>query len=220
MIYILEDDKNILELLIYSLNSQNIEAHGFLEPLELESALKNNIPQILVLDVMLPQENGFEILKKIRANKKTQKIIVIMLTALNGEMERIKGLDLGADDYITKPFSVMEFLARIKSNLRRLKNDLNIIQIKNLTFCAQSREVKLDNKKIDLSFKEFELLKSFVNSPNIVLNREDLLENIWGYSPNSSSRTLDIHIKTLRKKLGDFGQNIKTIRQIGYKLEV
>jgi len=217
LVYVLEDDKAILDIVLYALKSQNIEAKGFSEFTQLESALKDSIPQILVLDCLLPGMNGFEILQRIKSNPNTQKISVLMLTALDSEIDKVKGLDYGADDYMSKPFGVMEFLARIRAILRRKNGDKDEIVFKNCTYSITNHQVKINNKPIPLTLKEFELLGLFLKNQERAFNREEILEALWGYDYGTHSRTLDIHIKTLRQKLGDFGHHIQTIRGMGYK---
>ncbi|MGI0406750.1 response regulator transcription factor [Helicobacter himalayensis] len=216
MVFVLEDDSNILELVLYALKSQNIESQGFLDVKAFKEALKTTIPQVLVLDVMLPNASGFEILKELKTNSVTKDIAVLMLTALNDEFDKVKGLDLGADDYITKPFSVMEFIARIRAILRRNK-DVDSLSCGILELSYSTRSVRVNGELINLTLKEFELLGFLLKSPNRVFNREELLEILWGYS-YAESRTIDIHIKTLRKKLGIAKKYIKTIRGVGYKI--
>ncbi|MGI0440021.1 winged helix-turn-helix domain-containing protein [Helicobacter himalayensis] len=217
MVFVLEDDSNILELVLYALKSQNIESQGFLDVKAFKEALKTTIPQVLVLDVMLPNASGFEILKELKTNSVTKDIAVLMLTALNDEFDKVKGLDLGADDYITKPFSVMEFIARIRAILRRNK-DVDSLSYGILELSYSMRSVKVGKDSINLTLKEFELLGFLLKSPNRVFSREELLEILWGYSYDAESRTIDIHIKTLRKKLGVAKKYIKTIRGVGYKI--
>lgn len=220
MIFVLEDDANILELVLYALKSQNINAQGFLDIESFKKALKTEIPQVLVLDVMLPNASGFEILKELKANANTKNISVLMLTALNHEIDKVKGLDLGADDYITKPFSVMEFIARIRAILRRISQEQNTenIVLDELELSYKTREVKVCDAIIVLTLKEFELLGFLLKNQNRVFSRDDLLEILWGYSYSGESRTIDIHIKTLRQKLGIASRFIKTIRGVGYKI--
>ncbi len=216
MVFVLEDDSNILELVLYALKSQNIESQGFLDVKSFKEALKTTIPQVLVLDVMLADASGFEILKELKTNAHTKDIAVLMLTALNNEFDKVKGLDLGADDYITKPFSVMEFIARIRAILRRNK-DADNISYGILELSYTMRSVKVDKEPINLTLKEFELLGFLLKSPNRVFGRDALLEILWD-SYDAESRTIDMHIKTLRKKLGVAKKYIKTIRGIGYKI--
>ena len=217
MIYVLEDDNSILELILYALKSQNIEAKGFSEPLALQEAIKEEIPQILILDVMLPGISGFEILREIKNSEKTKGISVLMLSALNSELDKVKGLDCGADDYITKPFGVMEFLARIRALLRRVEAKKDEIIFGELEYSSVKHSVTLRGKKVDLTLKEFEILGLLLKNIQRAFSRDEILEILWGDSYNAESRRVDIHIKTLRQKLGDFGEHIKTIRGIGYQ---
>lgn len=217
MIYVLEDDNSILELVLYALKSQNLKAKGFSEPLALQEALKQEIPQILILDVMLPCMSGFEILKEIKKNKNTKEIAVLMLSALNGELDKVKGLDFGADDYITKPFGIMELLARIRALLRRKENGKDEIILGDLEYSYSKHSVKLKGKKIVLTLKEFEILGLLLKNIERAFSRDEILEILWGDSFSSESRRVDIHIKTLRQKLGDLGDHIKTIRGLGYQ---
>ena len=217
MIYVLEDDNSILELILYALKSQNIEANGFSEPLALQEAIKEEIPQILILDVMLPGISGFEILREIKNSEKTKGIAVLMLSALNSELDKVKGLDCGADDYITKPFGVMEFLARIRALLRRVEAKKDEIIFGELEYSSIKHSVTLRGKKVDLTLKEFEILGLLLKNIQRAFSRDEILEILWGDSYNAESRRVDIHIKTLRQKLGDFGEHIKTIRGIGYQ---
>ncbi|MCI6217406.1 MAG: response regulator transcription factor [Helicobacter sp.] len=218
MVYVLEDEKSILELVVYALNSQNILACGFDEVKAFQDALKNEIPKIAILDVMLPNTSGFEVLKSLKSNPKTKNICVLMLTALSDEYEKVKGLDLGADDYITKPFGIMELIARVRVILRRLDTDTPDFTLNGLEFSNTKHEVRINGEKIKLTLKEFELLGFLLKNPNRAFMREEIMHILWG-NYESYSRTLDIHIKTLRQKLGDYGQIIKTIHGIGYKLE-
>ena len=217
MIYVLEDDNSILELVLYALKSQNLKAKGFSEPLALQEALKQEIPQILILDVMLPCMSGFEILKEIKKNKNTKEIAVLMLSALNGELDKVKGLDFGADDYITKPFGIMELLARIRALLRRKENGKDEIILGDLEYSYSKHSVKLKGKKIVLTLKEFEILGLLLKNIERAFSRDEILEILWGDSFSSESRRVDIHIKTLKQKLGDWGDHIKTIRGLGYQ---
>ena len=217
MIYVLEDDNSIFELILYALKSQNIEAKGFSEPLALQEAIKEEIPQILILDVMLPGISGFEILREIKNSEKTKGIAVLMLSALNSELDKVKGLDCGADDYITKPFGVMEFLARIRALLRRVEAKKDEIIFGELEYSSIKHSVTLRGKKVDLTLKEFEILGLLLKNIQRAFSRDEILEILWGDSYNAESRRVDIHIKTLRQKLGDFGEHIKTIRGIGYQ---
>lgn len=220
MIYVLEDEKAILDLICYALKSQNIPVKGFSQAKEFYQALKSEIPQILVLDVMLPDADGFEILKDIKSDTRYKDICVLMLTALDSEINKVKGLDLGADDYIAKPFGVMEFLARIRVIFRRneKKEQNSDIIFDRLEFSYKNHIVAIDGQNLELTLKEFELLGFLLQNPNQVFSRDMLLDLIWGYDYDKESRTIDMHIKTLRKKLGDMADIIKTIHGVGYKL--
>lgn len=216
MVYVLEDDESILELILYALKSQNIKALGFKHPDEFSKALLNNKPQIVVLDLMLPSKSGFEITKELKNNPATKSISILILSALNSEMDKVKGLELGADDYIAKPFGVMEFIARIKTIQRRLKPQNEKLEFEGLSMDLIAHTLKINGNFIELTLKEFELLKLFLQNFERVFKRDDILELVWGYAC-TNSRTLDIHINTLRSKLGAFGKHIKTIRAVGYK---
>lgn len=217
MIIILEDDEGILSLVLYALNSANLKAKGFSLPSEFWEAMAKESPSCVVLDVMLPQEDGLSVLHKMRQNHKSKNIPVIMLTALGSEFDKIKGLDSGADDYLTKPFSALELIARIKALLRRshTQNDCEM-SYGDLKYSKTIHSVSIGGESLHLTLKEFELLGLLMSSTNRVFSREELLEIIWGYNI-SGTRTIDIHINTLRSKLGKYGKHIKTIRGVGYQ---
>lgn len=217
MIYVLEDDEGILELILYALKSQNISALGFTHPREFEKALQSKKPQIVVLDIMLPSKSGLDIIKELKNSPQTRDIAILLLSALSSEMNKVKGLELGADDYIAKPFGVMEFIARIKTIMRRLKPQSQKLEFKALTMNLQEHTLKINDDFINLTLKEFELLKLLLENAERVFSRDDILELVWGYAYTGGSRTLDIHINTLRTKLGALGKHIKTIRGVGYK---
>ncbi len=217
IVYILEDDKNIAELVAYALKNQSIDSCIFECASSLYEALKSEIPQVLVCDIMLPNENGFSVIKKLRENHRTKNIAIIILSALNAEYDKINGLDLGADDYLTKPFSALELIARVKALMRRNSaQNSNILQYSGLVVALDSRQVSIDGAHIDLTPKEFELLVLLFSHRNCAFSKDELLENIWGYS---HTRTLDIHISSLRSKLGKYGKCIKTIRSVGYRFD-
>ena len=218
MIYVLEDDESILELILYALKSQNWQAFGFNSFDSFHLSLQEKLPKLIVLDIMLPNKNGFEILKELKASPKTRDIPILLLSALSSEMDKVKGLELGADDYISKPFGVMEFIARVKTMLRRSKSQSQRLEFDTLTMDLTSHTLKIEGKDIVLTLKEFELLRLLLENVERVFERNDILELVWGYVYTGNSRTLDIHINTLRTKLGKFGTHIKTIRGIGYKL--
>lgn len=217
MIYVLEDDESILELILYALKSQNWQSLGFHSFDKFQLSLQEKLPKLIVLDIMLPHKSGFEILKELKASPKTKDIPILLLSALSGEMDKVKGLELGADDYISKPFGVMEFIARIKTMLRRVKSHSQRLEFNNLIMDLTSHTLKINGEIITLTLKEFELLHLLLENIERVFERNDILELIWGYAYTGGSRTLDIHINTLRTKLGKFGTHIKTVRGIGYK---
>lgn len=219
MIYIVEDDSSIRELLEYSLNNSGYEAKGFALPSEFRAALREQRPELVLLDIMLPEEDGIQILKKLRLDASTSDIPVIMLTAKTGEYDKIIGLDSGADDYVTKPFSIIELIARIKAVLRRTeKKEQDILTAGSIVMDRRQHTVTADGEDVVLTFKEFELLHKLMQNRNIVLERERLLTEIWGYDFDGETRTIDVHIRTLRSKLGEAGSCIMTVRGIGYKL--
>lgn len=222
MIYILEDDDNIRELVVYTLNQSGFEATGFALPSEMFKALAKQRCQLLLLDIMLPEKDGITVLKEIRSRKDTENIPVVMLTAKGSEYDKVIGLDSGADDYITKPFGMMELVSRVKAVLRRTKpkNNVETIQIDDLTIIPKSHIVKVKDQEIALTMKEYELLLLLSRHPGQVFSRDDLLEKIWGYAFDKENRTVDVHIRTLRVKLKECGGYIETVRGVGYKLEV
>lgn len=220
MIYFLEDDNNIRNFVIYALNNTGIEARGFEEPEEFWKAIKIQIPDLLLLDIMLPGEDGISILKKLRNSRKTKELPIIMLTAKGTEYDKVVGLDSGADDYLTKPFGTMELISRIKALLRRSgKDDSQKEFKKGVLYLSPSKHiVKVNDKDVVLTLKEFELLCLLFENEGIVLTRDEILTKVWGYEFDGESRTVDVHIRTLRSKLGDGGKYIETVRGIGYKI--
>lgn len=220
MIYCVEDDRSIRELVIYALESIGYEAIGFDKAEPFYKELENKLPDLVLLDIMLPGEDGIKILKKLKASSKLRHIPVIMLTAKSAEYDKVLGLDSGADDYITKPFGIMEFLSRVKAVLRRSGNVSNSseISVGQLTMYIDKHVVIADGKEVALTFKEFELLKYLMENAGIVLTRDKLLEEVWGYEYEGETRTLDVHIRTLRQKLGEAGAIIETVRGVGYKI--
>lgn len=220
MIYVVEDDSSIRALIVYTLNSMNLKAVGFEKPSEFWAEMEKKIPTLIMLDVMLPEEDGINILKKIRQNVETRLLPIIMVTAKTSEYDRINGLDNGADDYIAKPFGMLELVARVKALLRRTGNKENQEEyfLDNLYVCPQKHIVKVDGKDVMLTLKEFELLCLLLQNKGIVLTRDQLLNKIWGYEFDGESRTVDVHIRTLRQKLGNAADVIKTIRGVGYKI--
>ena len=220
-IYIVEDDDNIRELVLYALQNADFTAQGFECSEDFELALETELPDLVLLDIMLPDEDGIAILKRLRNNNKTNTIPIIMLTAKGSEYDRVKGLDLGADDYITKPFSVLELASRIKAVLRRTghkDNKNTVFTFDNVELNTEKHIVKVDGENITLTYKEFELLQLLMETAEVVLSRDRIMSAIWGTDFEGETRTVDMHIKTLRQKLGAGGEIIKTVRGIGYKV--
>lgn len=223
MIYCVEDEQNICELEVYTLQSVGMEAKGCGSGRELFAELEKRVPQLIVLDIMLPDEDGVSILRRLRADKRYAAIPVIMATAKGSEFDKVKGLDSGADDYIAKPFGMLEMVARIKAVLRRCaaQGQLppeGIIRVANLEVNPLEHKVSVDGQEIVLTLKEYELLKKFLLHPGIVFSRDKLLNDIWGYEFSGETRTVDVHIRTLRQKLGSAGDLIETIRGVGYRM--
>ena len=220
MIYLLEDDDNIRKLVLYIFSSQNIDAMGFARPSEFWKQIDKEIPDIVLLDIMLPEEDGLQVLKKLRNNSATADVTVIMLTAKGSEYDKVIGLNGGADDYVAKPFSMLELVARVNAHLRRTTNQHKIKEfiLKDLYVCPAKHIVKVRDEKIILTLKEFELLCLLLDNEGIVLSREQLIDRIWGYSFDGETRTVDVHIRTLRKKLKSAGEYIETVKGVGYKI--
>jgi len=219
-ISVVEDDEDIREIVVYALHSAGFEAFGYETGEEFLTALNAGLPSLVILDIMLPEVDGLTILKRLRNMPKTKKLSVIMLTAKNSEYDKVKGLDSGADDYISKPFGVMELIARVNAVLRRggADEENKNLKISDLSLDNARREVSIDGKPVKLTYKEYELLYCLMLNAGIVMSREKLLESVWDYSYEGESRTVDMHIKTLRHKLGASGKLIKTVRNVGYKL--
>ncbi len=220
MIYLLEDDDSIRKLVTYALNSQGFEARGFETPSAFWVAMKEALPRLILLDIMLPEQDGISVLKQLRADPATADLPVVMLTAKNTEFDRVEGLDAGADDYISKPFGMMELMARIRALLRRSghapKNPE--YRLGKLHVLPDSHEVTVDGNAVHLTYKEFSLLCLLLENQSRVMTREVLLDRIWGLGDEPENRTLDVHIRTLRAKLGEAGDYIETIRGIGYRM--
>lgn len=219
LVYIVEDDSAIKELESYALINSDYEVKAFERARELYSALNDRTPALILLDIMLPDEDGLSILKKLRKTPLYKNIPVIMVTAKTSEIDAVKGLDMGADDYITKPFGVMELVSRVKAVLRRTQaQPTDNIAYKNILIDEAKHIVYVDNEEIELTYKEYEILKLLIINKNIVFTRDKLMESIWGYDFEQGNRTVDVHILSLRKKLGNAGEYIKTIRNVGYKI--
>ncbi|MCI8327400.1 MAG: response regulator transcription factor [Lachnospiraceae bacterium] len=221
LIYIVEDDINIREIETFSLKNSGYAVIDFGCAKDFYKELSEKLPDLVILDIMLPDEDGLEILKKLRRNPETKKLPIIMVTAKTTEIDKVKGLDSGADDYITKPFGVMELISRVKALLRRSMNmeEDKILSLGELVINNEKHTVSIYEKPCELTYKEFELLKLMLQNVGIVLSRDLIMERIWGVDFEGESRTLDMHIKTLRQKLGESGKRIKTVRNVGYRLE-
>lgn len=221
MIYCVEDDAGIRELMIYTLQASDLQAKGLPDADAFWAAMEKEKPKLILLDIMLPGEDGISILKKLKAQSTTADIPVIMATAKGTEYDKVIGLDLGADDYLAKPFGMMEMVSRVKAVLRRAYKDekTEIVAVGKLTLNPQTHTVKADGEKVILTLKEFELLHKFMRHPGRVYSREQLLSDIWGADYVGETRTVDVHIGTLRTKLGKCGEYIDTVRGVGYRLE-
>ena len=220
MIFCVEDDNSIRELVVYTLNSTGMKARGFEDGAAFDKALESEMPELILLDIMLPGEDGLSILKRLKSSSKAKQIPVIMMTAKGAEYDVVMGLDTGADDYVTKPFGMMELVSRIKAVLRRTKEDqkAETYEAGNLKIDLKKHEVLVDGEIVVLTLKEFELLKRLVQNSDMVLTRDRLLEEVWGYEFAGETRTLDVHIRSLRQKLGSAGEMIQTVRGVGYRL--
>lgn len=222
MIFCVEDESNIRELVVYTLETTGFQARGFEEGKSFLEALALETPDLILMDIMLPGEDGISLLKRLKNSSKTRDIPVIMVTAKGAEYDKVKGLDLGADDYVTKPFGMMELVSRIKAVLRRSgaakKKAEDIIVSGSLEINTKKHEVKADGEVVGLTLKEYELLKRLMENPNIVMTRDSLLEEIWGYDFDGETRTVDVHIRTLRQKLGKCGERVETVRGVGYRI--
>ena len=222
MIFCVEDDSNIRELVVYTLETTGFKARGFEDGKEFLEALALETPELVLMDIMLPGEDGIELLKRLKASPKTRDIPVIMVTAKGAEYGKVKGLDLGADDYVTKPFGMMELISRIKAVLRRSQKGSNelqdIIKVGDIEIDTKKHEVTAAGEIVNLTLKEYELLKRLMKNSNIVMTRDLLLEEIWGYDFDGETRTVDVHVRTLRQKLGKSGERIETVRGVGYRM--
>ena len=217
MIYLLEDDDSIRDLVMYTLSTQGMEVRGFERPSEFWEAMAE-LPSLVLLDIMLPEEDGFSVLKKLRSATRTARLPIIMLTAKGSEYDKVLGLDAGADDYVSKPFGMMELLSRIRALLRRTTVETDSYSCGCLTVDAGSHTVTADGQDVSLTQKEFEVLCLLLKNRGQVLSRDRLIGVVWGYSFAGESRTVDVHIRTLRQKLGEAGAYIETVRGYGYKI--
>ena len=221
MIWCVDDDNTIREIEVYTLEQTGFKARGFADGISMLEALKTEIPELIILDIMMPEMDGLQVLSKLRSEAKYRDIPVIMATAKGTEMDKIGGLNSGADDYLVKPFGVMEMVARVKAVLRRTTKEeaTGDITVGNITLKEAEHKVVADGEKVELTHKEFEILKFFMQNPNMVFSRDKLMSEIWGMDYIGETRTVDMHIKTLRQKLGNAGGQIKTVIGVGYRLE-
>ena len=220
MIYCVEDDNSIRKLVLYSLTSAGLEAEGFAHPDTFWAAMARRIPQVVLLDIMLPEEDGISILKRLRADRRTHRVQVILLTAKGSEFDKVVGLDAGADDYVSKPFGMMELMARGRAALRRAGNEERpALRLGPVAVDPDRHLVQVDGEDVALTRKEFQLLRLLLERRGTVLTRDQLLNTVWGYDFDGASRTVDVHVRTLRQKLGEAGNLIQTVRGIGYKME-
>lgn len=221
MIWCVDDDSTIRDIEVYTLEQTGFDARGFADGISMLEALKTETPELIILDIMMPEMDGIEVLKKLRTDSVYKDIPVIMATAKGTEMDKIGGLNSGADDYLVKPFGVMEMVARVKAVLRRTTKEATStdIIVGNITLKETEHKVIADGEKVELTHKEFEMLKLFMQNPNMVFSRDKLMSEIWGMDYIGETRTVDMHIKTLRHKLGNAGGQIKTVIGVGYRLE-
>ena len=218
MIYLLEDDDSIRDLVLYTLQSQGMEAKGFPRPSAFWEAVAERLPSLVLLDIMLPEEDGISVLKTLRSSARTCRLPVIMLTAKGTEYDKVLGLDAGADDYLAKPFGMMELLSRIRALLRRTQQETDTYRCGVLAVDQARHTVTVNGQEVALTQKEFEVLCLLLKNKGQVLSRERLIEDVWGYAFTGESRTVDVHVRTLRQKLGEAGAYIETVRGYGYKI--
>ena len=221
LIYIVEDDQNIREIESFALKNSGYQIQDFSCAKDFYRALKDKTPDLAILDIMLPDEEGMEILQKLRRNPETRRLPIMMVTAKTTEMDRVKGLDLGADDYMSKPFGVMELISRVKALLRRSMGETQekLLTVEEILLDDERHQVFVNDKPCELTYKEYELLRLFMQNRGMVLSRDVIMDRIWETNCDVESRTLDVHLKTLRAKLGDSAKHIKTIRNVGYRME-
>lgn len=220
IIYIVEDDNDIREMESYALKNSGYEVIAFADSADFYKACEHTLPNLVLLDIMLSNEDGLSILRKLRQNERTKQLPIIMVTAKTTELDKVRGLDMGADDYITKPFGIMELVSRVKALLRRASpaEAAHTISFNGISLDDEKRTVTVDDIPCELTYKEFELLKLLLKNADMVLSREKIMDIVWGFDYHGESRTVDMHIKTLRQKLGEKGNCIKTIRNVGYKI--
>ena len=221
MIYIVEDDRNIQEIELFALKNSGYQATGFETAKEFYKALNEKLPELILLDIMLPEEDGLTILERLKNSDRTKNIPVIMLTAKGSEIDKVKGFEKGADDYIAKPFGMMELVARVKARLRGRSNtqkEQSEYSVDCLYVCPDKHIVTVNGRSVALTLKEFEMLCMLLKNCNVVLTRDQILNKIWGYSFDGESRTVDVHVRTLRQKLGEAGTCIETVRGVGYRM--
>lgn len=220
LIYIIEDDDSIREIEVFALMNAGHKAVGFPCAKDFYKKTEEILPDLCLVDIMLPDENGNEIVRKLRQNPSTKNIPIIMVTAKTTELDLVKGIEDGADDYIKKPFSVMELISRVKALLRRTQpEEIKELVLDSLVINNEKHEVTIDGKNVELTFKEYELLSLFVRNKGIVLRRDIIMDRVWGTDYEGESRTIDMHVKTLRQKLGSYGNRIRTVRNVGYVIE-
>lgn len=220
LIYIIEDDESIREIEEFALQNSGHKVFGFSCAKDFYKELEEVMPDLCLVDIMLPDENGNEIVRRLRRNTETKMLPVIMVTAKTTELDLVKGIEDGADDYIRKPFSVMELISRVKALLRRtLSEEIKELRLDEIVVNNEKHEVSISGSSVELTYKEYELLSLFIANKGIVLTRDTIMNQVWGTDYEGESRTLDMHIKTLRQKLGDYGTRIKTIRNVGYVME-
>ncbi len=221
LIYVVEDDKNIQEIEEYALKSSGYDVRCYEESCAFLEAMQKVLPDLVLLDIMLPGEDGLSVLKRMRSQPSTKKLPVILITAKSSEIDTVKGLDLGADDYITKPFGIMELISRVKAILRRVKPEREepVLRFGEIVLDVNRHICSVEGEAVELTYKEYELLKLFLSNAGIVLSREVIMNAVWDSDFAGETRTVDVHIKTLRKKLMDAGSHIVTVRNVGYKLE-
>ena len=221
LIYIVEDDQNIREIESFALKNSGYQIQDFSSAKDFYHALKEKKPDLVILDIMLPDEDGMEILQKLRRNPETKRMPIMMVTAKTTELDRVKGLDMGADDYMSKPFGVMELISRVKALLRRSMGEAQekLLMVGQIMMDDERHQVFVEGEPCELTFKEYELLRLFMQNRGMVLSRDIIMDRIWETNCDVESRTLDVHLKTLRAKLGESAKHIKTIRNVGYRME-